>query len=112
MAGDFTLHNRTLVLDKEDADGMALDEEGKLWVTGFRSSHVVRLTPGGGVMDLFEFGKGSITQLRFGGRDMRDIFSNSVPADGGEITAKRSLLYRTRSQVRGMRLEPAAFTIR
>jgi sugar lactone lactonase YvrE len=118
VATGFVLQNRALILDKEDADGMSIDETGNIWITGFRSSHFVRLAPDGTPLEPFEMGKGSITQLRFGGPDMRDIYFNSVPADGGdtlkeggEITAKRSFLYCARSPIPGKRLQPAHFIL-
>jgi len=118
LAADFTVTGRRLLLEKEDADGMALDAEGNLWLTGFRSRHLTCLAPDGRELARIDMEKGSITQIRFGGPDMRDLYFNSVPADGGdtlkeggEITARNSHLYRTRAPVAGMRLEPARFAL-
>ncbi|WP_395331735.1 SMP-30/gluconolactonase/LRE family protein [Novosphingobium sp. BL-8H] len=118
LAADFSVTDRRLLLEKEDADGMALDSAGNLWLTGFRSRHLTCLDPDGAELARLDMEKGSITQLRFGGPDMRDLYFNSVPADGGdtlkeggEITARNSHLYRTRAPVAGMRLEPARFVL-
>lgn len=118
VAEDLTLHDRRLLIEKEDADGMALDAAGNLWITGFRSNFFTRLAPDGSMLERFETPAGSITQLRFGGPDMRDLYFNSVPADGGdtlkeggEMTATNSFLYRTRSDLPGLPLAPARFDL-
>ena len=118
VAEDFTLTNRRVFLEKEDADGMALDADGNLWITGFRSNFFTRVAPDGTLLDRFATPAGSITQLRFGGADMRDLYFNSVPADGGdtlkeggEITARNSFLFRGRSNVPGLPIAPARFDL-
>lgn len=115
---DFSLSNRQCLLEKEDADGMALDSEGNLWITGFRSNYFTRLSPGGMRLSDVSTPAGSITQLRFGGTDMRDIYFNSVPSDGGDtlkeggqITARNSFLFKGRSETPGLKIEPARFTL-
>lgn len=116
---DLTLSNRRLFLEKEDADGMILDAEGNIWITGFRSSFITRLTPDGQELARFETPAGSITQARFGGPDMRDVYFNSVPSDGGdtlkeggEIRGSNSFLFRTRAETPGMKIPPAGFNLR
>lgn len=118
VAEDLTLHNRRLLIEKEDADGMALDAAGIVWITGFRSSFLTRVAPDGTLLERVETPAGSITQLRFGGSDLRDLYFNSVPADGGDtlkeggaITAANSFLFHTRSEVAGMPIEPAGFEL-
>lgn len=118
VGGDLTLGNRQLFLEKEDADGMVLDAEGNVWITGFRSGFITRLTPEGRELAHFETPAGSITQARFGGPDMRDIYFNSVPSDGGdtlkeggEITGSNSFLFKARSDVPGMKFPPARFNL-
>ena len=39
---DLSLASRKLLVEKQDCDGMALDAEGNLWITGFRSSEITR----------------------------------------------------------------------
>ena len=97
---------------------MALDSEGNLWITGFRSNFFTRLTPDGQRLDDFPTPAGSITQLRFGGADGRDVYFNSVPSDGGDtlkeggqITQPNSFLFKGRSPLPGLKLEPARFTL-
>jgi sugar lactone lactonase YvrE len=115
---DLTLANRRVFLEKEDVDGMALDSEGNVWITGFRSNYLTRLKPDGTSLSPVETPAGSTTQIRFGGADMRDYYINSVPADGGDslkdgvpLTQKNSHMYRGRSEVPGMRMEPPRFRL-
>jgi len=113
---DMTLANRRLLLRKEDCDGMALDAQGNLWITGFRSSGLTRLQPDGTLLAPIPTPAGAITQIRFGGTDMRDYYLTCVPADGGDSlavgqipTEERSVLLRGRADVPGMAIAPARF---
>lgn len=118
VAPDLTLSNRKVLLDKEDVDGMALDAEGNLWVTGFRTDHLTRVRPDGTRLSPVQTPAGAITQIRFGGADMRDYYINTVPADGGDslkdgvpLTKRNSFMYRGRSDVPGMPIPPAKFKL-
>jgi len=118
VGADLTLANRRQLIDREDADGMALDAEGNVWITGFRSAVVTRVSPGGDVLAAVETPAEAITQVRFGGQDMRDIYINAVPIDGGDNlkdgeipTEKRSVMYRGRSSVPGRPVEPTRFEL-
>lgn len=113
------LSNERIFIDKEDCDGMALDAEGNVWITGFRSNDLTRVAPNGTLLPRVETPAGSITQVRFGGTDMRDYFINSVPSDGGdtlkeggELTQENSFLFRGRSDVPGLPIAPANFKLR
>ena len=119
VENDLSLQNKRVLLAKEDCDGMALDAEGNVWITGFRSSgFLTRVKPDGTLLSRIETPPGSITQLRFGGSDMRDYYINVVPADGGDSLkdgkplSGGSYLYRGRSEVPGMRVGPARFRLR
>ena len=115
---DMSLANRRLLVKKEDCDGMALDAEGNLWISGFRSSELTRATPDGVLLPSVPTPAGAITQIRFGGPDMRDYYITCVPAEGGDSlavgkrpTLQHSFLYRGRSQVPGMPIAPARFRL-
>lgn len=115
---DLSLTNKRVLIDKEDVDGMALDANGNVWITGFRSSHLTRVRPDGRPLPPIETPAGAITQLRFGGPDMRDYYFNAVPADGGDslkdgvpMTENNSFMYRGRSDVPGMPIAPARFKL-
>lgn len=118
VADDLTLSNKRCLLEKEDVDGMALDTAGNIWITGFRSNYLTRLSPDGSELPRIQTPPGSITQLRFGGTDGCDYFFNVVPADGGDtlkeggaITEANSVLYRGRSDLPGVLIEPARFRL-
>lgn len=115
---DLSLVNKRVLLAKEDCDGMALDAAGNIWITGFRSSgFVTRVCPDGTLLPSIETPPGSVTQVRFGGPDMRDCYLNVVPADGGDSLkdgkplSGGSYLYRGRSAVPGMRLAASRFRL-
>lgn len=64
VRADFTLANKRLLLAKKDCDGMAVDGDGNLWITGFQSNHFVRLRPDGTQLASAEAPAEAITQLR------------------------------------------------
>ena len=101
---DFTLTNRQKFADKTDADGMALDSEGNVWITGFASRAISRYAADGTELELFNTPGGAVTQMRFSGHDMMDLYINTVPADGGQnlkqgnsMIESKSVLYLTRA---------------
>jgi sugar lactone lactonase YvrE len=79
---DLTLSNQRMLLDKPDADGMALDADGNIWITGFRSGSAVPAAGG-------------------------DSLKDGVP-----LRLRESHLYRGRSQIPGMPIPAAQFIIR
>jgi sugar lactone lactonase YvrE len=115
---DLTLSNRRVLTAKEDCDGMALDEQGNIWITGFRSSAITRVRADGSVLDMVPTPGEAVTQIRFGGADRRDFYITCVPGDGGDglaegkkPTAQRSFLYRGRSDIPGRVMQPAGFKL-
>ncbi|RYD83171.1 MAG: gluconolactonase, partial [Sphingomonadales bacterium] len=115
---DLTLSNQRVLLEKEDCDGMALDGEANIWITGFRSQFLERVRADGTLLPRVETPKGSITQIRFGGADLRDFYINTVPADGGDtlkeggaLTQPNSILYRGRAEAPGRAIEPTRFIL-
>lgn len=118
VADDLTITNKRCLLEKEDVDGMAIDSAGNVWITGFRSDFLTRIAPDGTQLPRIQTPPGSITQVRFGGADGCDYFINLVPADGGdtlkeggEITQAKSVLYRGRSEVPGVKIAPTRFKL-
>lgn len=117
VAEDLSLTNQRVLLDKNDCDGLALDSEGNIWITGFRSPGILtRLTPDGRELEPVRTPVGSTTQVRFGG-DGRDYYINVVPSDGGDSLkegkplASKSYLYHGRSDVPGVLIPPARFKL-
>ncbi len=108
---DLSLANRRKILAKEDCDGMALDVEGNLWITGFRSPEIVRMRPDCSLLEPVKTPAGAITQIRFGGPDMLDYWVTAVPADAGDGLAEGTLpdsevsfLYQGRADVAGLKV--------
>ena len=118
VTADLRLANRRLLLDREDCDGLALDTEGNVWITGFRSPGVLhRVKPDGTVLPDVATPKGATTQLRFGGRDGRDYFIVVCPENAGDSLkegrelAGSAVLYRGRSEVPGVPMGPSGFKL-
>ncbi len=115
---DLTLANMTTFVTKEDVDGIAADVEGNLWITGFRSGHITRVKSDGELLLPVETPAGAITQIRFGGIDMCDYYINTVPVDGGDklkegkaVVERASCMYRGRSTVPGVAIQPTRFKL-
>jgi len=118
VQADLSLTNKRMLIEKEDADGMVLDAEGNVWITGFRSGSITRVSPAGDILSAVKTPAAAITQVRFGGQDMRDVYINSVPIDGGDNlkdgeipTEQRSVMYRGRSSVAGRPIKPTCFEL-
>jgi sugar lactone lactonase YvrE len=118
VQADLSLANKRMLVGKEDADGMVLDADGNIWITGCRSGSITRVTPGGELLAAVDTPADAITQVRFGGADMRDVYINAVPIDGGDKlkqgelpTGKRSVMYRGRSEVPGRSIAPTRFDL-
>lgn len=114
VRGDGSLGERKMLLEKYDCDGMALDAEGNVWITGFASGHIVRIRPDGTPLPPFATPAGAITQCRFGGAEARDLWLTAVPPEAADMlkegrmpTEPASILYRTRSDIAGAALMPA-----
>jgi sugar lactone lactonase YvrE len=105
-----------LLADKPDCDGMALDAEGNVWITGFASDHLLCVTPEGAEVRRLALPGKAATSVRFGGADLSDLYVNVVDpaaaqalAEGTPIAEPTSVLYRTRSPVAGAPVPRARF---
>ncbi len=118
ILADKTLDVPDTLVELYDCDGMALDAEGNIWLTGFASDVLRCVTPDGDeVRRLALPGKAS-TNVRFGGEDMRDLYFTIVDpvaaqalADGVPIAEQNSLICRARSPVPGARPDLAGFKL-
>lgn len=80
------------------ADGLAVDEEGGVWVAPGAVGSLVRFTPGGALDRTLDVPASFVSSLCFGGEDMRDLY----------VTTGDGTLLRGRSEVAGLRLAPAS----
>jgi sugar lactone lactonase YvrE len=118
VSPDLVLSDRRRLLKKTNCDGMALDAEGNLLVTGYNEGEIVRMRPDGTLLASLETPAGGVTQIRFGGPDMRDFWITAVAADAGDTlavgeapSAPNSFLHRGRAETPGLPLAPARFTL-
>jgi gluconolactonase len=79
------------------ADGLAVDEQGGVWVATGEGASLVRFTPDGSLDRTLKVPSTFVSSLCFGGDDMRDVFITT--ADGN--------LLRARSDVAGLPLTRA-----
>jgi sugar lactone lactonase YvrE len=112
------LSNRRKLLDKDDCDGMKLDVEGRIWVTGFRSGELTIISPAGGQVDALEIPADGATNLWFGGADGKDLYVTAVKpvpvSDPSEITVPtqpESRLLKGRAPVAGLPLPKTRFRL-
>lgn len=106
VLSDGSLGERTMLLEKPDCDGLALDREGNLLIVGYESPEILRVTPSGEVIGAIPIPGDAVTNLRFG--DGGKLYLTTVPAGAGEDlrvgvlpSERRSILYRVRSPVAG-----------
>lgn len=118
MRKDGTLGAPRTLAEKPDCDGMALDAEGNIWITGFASDHLLCVTPEGREIRRLALPGKAATSLRFGGEDMRDLYVNIVDpaaaqklATGDPLEEKTSMLCRMRSPVAGAAAARAGFVL-
>ncbi|MPS71190.1 MAG: gluconolactonase [Novosphingobium sp.] len=106
------------LLDMPDCDGMALDAEGNLWITGFASGELRCLRPDGSEVRRLALPGKACTNVRFGGADLSDLYVTIVDpgsaqalAEGQPLRDRNSAIYRTRSPVPGAPLATACFRL-
>jgi sugar lactone lactonase YvrE len=80
------------------ADGMAVDEEGGVWVATGESGRIARFRADGTPDRALDVPASFVSSLCFGGDDMRDVF----------VTTGDGKLLRSRADVPGLPLTPAA----
>ena len=117
LTPDGGLERGALLAEEKDADGLAVDQEGGIWVAGIQSGHITRLLPDGRVDRRVALPLQGVTSLCFGGADGRDLYVTTV-ADGfaealakQEMPAPKASLYRARADVAGVPAGRAAFEL-
>lgn len=107
-----TLGAPTKLRDALDGDGMAIDTEGGVWISGCRSNALTRLTPDGRQESIAHPGEAS-TNVRFAGTG-DTLYVNTVTLDtvnalatGAMLKTESSVMYRASAPARGI---PQALT--
>jgi gluconolactonase len=106
LVHELTADGRAVPLDPIDVspgapDGLAVDEAGCVWVALYGGGCVARYTPEGKLDRKLEVPASAVTSLCFGGRDLRDLYV--VSADNSDDPERRGSVFRTRSDVAGLR---------
>jgi sugar lactone lactonase YvrE len=109
VAPDGSLGPKKLLLEKPDCDGIGLDVNGNVWISGFSSEELLCMTPDGTIKQRLPFSGGAATNVRFGGKDGEYLYITTVPLDAGMGLAvgklpseRNSILQRTQSPVPGL----------
>ena len=124
--GTFALEQRTdgtvgsghLLSARTDCDGLAVDEQGGIWVACITSGRLVRLKPDGDTDGEFVVEGNPVTSLCFGGRDGRDLYVTTAAPGAGAAVVKRSVpqsltasLLHGRVDVPGLPLQHTRFSL-
>lgn len=86
-------------------DGLALDEEGGIWVAIATGNRVDRFLPDGRIERSVAVPASMVTSVCFAGDDRRDLIV--VTADNGEDPERGGTVFRTRVDVAGAPVHPA-----
>jgi sugar lactone lactonase YvrE len=120
VLADGSLGAPTMLLEKPDCDGMALDCEGGIWITGFESNQLIRVLADGSIERRINLpAQASATNVFFAGEDGRDLYVTAVRPEAAEELkrgrlprAPTSFLYRGRSEIPGLAVLRPRFHIR
>ncbi len=86
-------------------DGLAVDEDGYVWVAVYEGGCALRYTPDGVEDRRIEVPAKAVTSLCFGGSDRRDLYI--VTADNTEDPERKGTIFHTRVDVPGVAVTPA-----
>jgi sugar lactone lactonase YvrE len=91
IADDGTLSNRRIWAETPtcNPDGICLDAEGGIWVTGAFTHHMVRVLEGGKVTHDLDLGERAAYACMLGGRDHRTLFVVTNSGSGPAIADKK-----------------------
>ena len=91
IAVDGTLSNRRVWAETANCnpDGICLDAEGGIWVTGAFTHHMVRVLEGGRVTHDLDLGERAAYACMLGGRDRRTLYVITNTGSGPDMAKKR-----------------------
>jgi gluconolactonase len=101
LADDGSCANRRVFAEMPRGvpDGLAVDEDGCVWVAAYGGGCVTRFTPEGDLDRHLEIPAKVVASLCFGGPDRRDLY---VVTDGSNDPALGGRIFRTRVEVAGL----------
>lgn len=88
--------------DSGEADGLAIDAEGGIWVATGNGASLIRFDAGGSLCEILEVPAPFVSALCFGGPDMSELYVTTMGGDNG------GSLLRTSSPVPGLRMAACA----
>lgn len=109
VADDGTMTNRRVLVtlpDRGVPDGLAVDEDGCVWVAVYDGGCVLRYTPQGRLDRRLDVSAKAVTSLCFGGADRRDLYV--VTADNTDDPGCKGSIFRCRVDVPGLPVTPAS----
>ena len=89
----------------ETPDGLAVDEDGGVWIAVVGAGIVRRITPDGALDTVIDVPATMVTSLCFGGPDRADMYV--VTADNTDDASRLGTIFRLRPGVRGTAVHPA-----
>lgn len=92
-------------VDSGAVDGLAVDEDGGVWIA-LGDAGIVRFHADGSLDGFAEVPAGFVSSLCFGGADRRDVFITT--ADNPVAPEKGGTVFRARSEVAGLPVAPAS----
>ena len=107
-AADGGASGRRYLVQRDDLtpDGLAVDEQGVVWVADVSGSGSVRgFSPDGEEVGRIDVPARMVTSLCFGGADRRDLYI--VTADNRDDADRGGTVFRTRAEVPGCAVTPA-----
>jgi sugar lactone lactonase YvrE len=107
-----------LLFEMNDCDGLAIDENGDLWVSGFSTSDLLRFSPEGELLERVPTPAPGISNVRFGGADGRQLLITATCPEtitefsgGGPVKTRGSKPYRAASNVAGLPIPKTQYQI-
>jgi sugar lactone lactonase YvrE len=117
VAADGTLSGRSLLSPAADCDGLAVDQEGGIWIARFNSGSLLRVLPDGRLDREIAVSVKAVTSLCFGGGDDRTVYVTTGGDNGldlllrGLTPPKTAALYRGYSDIPGAPVPRTRFVL-
>ena len=105
------ISNRRIVIslpyERGFSDGMAVDQEGLIWLALWRGAKVVRIDPAKGtIVDEISVPAYLVTSVCFGGPDFSELYITSATVDLSDDLKKKyplsGRLFKTKTGTRGL----------